>query len=223
MQQEFISSFNQIGKNMVNSAKEFAEINGRFAGKVLESQIGLAKVLVETGEKQVDVAESIQSPTDYVTKQAALVEELSGKISDATKNSVKIAEQTNLELKSWFEKGIKTADEAVKETKETVAAAVTTSAATKPVAKKAKAPAAAKKSAAKASVKAKPATKTAAKAPAKPKAAAKPAAARKAKPAARKPAAATKKAAPVKAEAKPTAAKKTEAKTAKADKPAADK
>jgi len=168
MQQELISNFNQFGKNVVSSVREFTDINGRLAGKVLESQIGLAKIFVETSAKQVDAAEAINSPVEYVNKQTALVEELSEKISDATKNSVSVAKEANLELKSWFEKGIKAADEAVKDANHSVATAVVSKASPAPVAKKAPA---AKKPAVKAKATAKSSAKP--KAPAKPKVAAK--------------------------------------------------
>lgn len=187
MQQELISNFNQFGKNVVSSVREFTDINGRLAGKVLESQIGLAKIFVETSAKQVDAAEAINSPVEYVNKQTALVEELSEKISDATKNSVSVAKEANLELKSWFEKGIKAADEAVKDANHSVATAVVSKASPAPVAKKApaaKKPAVKAKATAKSSAKPKVAAKT--------KTPAKKAPVKKASATAKKPVAATK-------------------------------
>jgi len=189
MQQELISNFNQFGKNVVSSVREFTDINGRLAGKVLESQIGLAKIFVETSAKQVDAAEAINSPVEYVNKQTALVEELSEKISDATKNSVSVAKEANLELKSWFEKGIKAADEAVKDANHSVATAVVSKASPAPVAKKAPA---AKKPAVKAKATAKSSANAKPKVAAKTKTPAKKAPVKKASATAKKPVAATK-------------------------------
>ncbi len=139
MQQEFISNFNQYGKTIVNSAKEFAAINSRLATRVLENQIVLANFFVDSSEKQLNLTKGVSSPAEYANRQAALLaallKELTVKIADTAQTSVKIAQETNTELKAWFENGIKKTDSAVKETK--VAVTRTTVARPALVAKKA--------------------------------------------------------------------------------------
>ena len=117
MQQEFISNFNQYGKTIVNSAKEFAAINSRLATRVLENQIVLANFFVDSSEKQLNLTKGVSSPAEYANRQTALLKELTAKIADTAQTSVKIAQETNTELKAWFENGIKKTDSAVKETK----------------------------------------------------------------------------------------------------------
>lgn len=115
MQQEFISNFNQYGKTVVDSAKELTAINNRLVNKLLASQLSLAKIFVEGTEKQLAVIGAVESPADLASKEAALIEEVAGKITDATQTSVKIVQEANTEFKSWFENGIGVADKAVKE------------------------------------------------------------------------------------------------------------
>ena len=227
MNKELMSNFNQYGKRLFSSARQFADIHGRLAEKILDNQINLANAFVESSEKQLGLAEQTNSAAEFVAGQTELVEELKGKISDATANSVKIAQDANRELKSWFESNVKAADEAVKESKAAAASAAATQfvtaipasrkvpAAKKPAVKKAEANPAAQPAARKAAAKAKatPAKATPAKsAPAKSaaeKPSAKPVTAEKAAaPAAAKKAPVAKKPKKPAAKAKPAAAKK---------------
>lgn len=163
MQQEIISNFSQYGKTAVNSAKELLAINGRMLEKMLESQISLAKICVESSEQQLNIGELADSPTDMLSKQTALVEEFSGKLVDATQASSDIAKTASAEFKVWFEKGLKVADAAVKETQTTVVAATadikTAAAPAVKTVPTVKTTPAAKKAAAKPAIKTKPAAK----------------------------------------------------------------
>ena len=152
MNKELISNFNQYGKTLFSSARQFADIHGRLAEKILANQISLANAFVESSEKQLGLAEQTSSPAEFVAEQTELVEELKGKISDATANSVKIAQDANRELKSWFESNVKAADEAVKASKAVAGSAVANPAVAMPAARKA--PSANKPAASKAATKA---------------------------------------------------------------------
>ena len=152
MNKELMSNFNQYGKRLFSSARQFADIHGRLAEKILDNQINLANAFVESSEKQLGLAEQTNSAAEFVAGQTELVEELKGKISDATANSVKIAQDANRELKSWFESNVKAADEAVKASKAVAGSAVANPAVAMPAARKA--PSANKPAASKAATKA---------------------------------------------------------------------
>ena len=104
--------------------------------------------------KELD-ASTAKDPKAFIQYQSSLFEEYSEIFRTQAKANAKVFQEAGEKLKTWFEKGVKTADTAAKKASE---AATTPSAAKKPVAKKASAKpakksapkkAAAKKSAAK--------------------------------------------------------------------------
>lgn len=119
MQTEIFNSVSGYGKDAISAAKELVEINSRLMSKVLESQISLANLYVEGSEKQLEVAKGSTDPKEFISGQTALVEEFTGKLTEAAQANAAVAQEVSEELKTWFEKGVekgvKTADEAVQE------------------------------------------------------------------------------------------------------------
>jgi hypothetical protein len=138
MQAEFISSFSEYSKTAMISAKELLAINSKMMGKMLDNQISLAALYVEGSEKQLGLMESLDNPTDFLSKETFLIEEYSTKLADVAQKRMQIAKETSDELKTWVEKGLKVADEAMKEAQSTVVEAKPAfAAAKKPAPKKA--------------------------------------------------------------------------------------
>lgn len=115
MQKDILSALSAYGKNSVESAKSFVEINGEFLNQILESQKGLASLYVESGEKQLEAAIETKDPKEFFSKQTALVEDYSAKLADFAQANTKIAEEASEKLKCWVEDGMKIAEENVKE------------------------------------------------------------------------------------------------------------
>ncbi|MFX4227995.1 MAG: phasin family protein [Porticoccaceae bacterium] len=136
MQAELISSFSDYSKTAVISAKELLEINKRLMGKMLDSQISLAALYVESSEKQLGLMESIDKPAEFLSKESSLIEEYSNRFADVAQKRMQIVKETSEEFKSWVEKGMKVADEAVKEVQSNAVTAVEAKPAQAPVTKK---------------------------------------------------------------------------------------
>lgn len=164
MQQQMFSSFNQYGKNAIESTKELVAINNRLMKKVLDNQIALTNTVVGNSIKDVD-ASATKDPKAFIQYQSSLIEEYSEIFRSQAEVNTKVFQEAGEEIKTWYENSINTANSAVKK------ATVT------PIASKAAA-----KSAKKTAVKSakKPATKKAGAKPAK-KAVAKKATAKPAK------------------------------------------
>lgn len=123
MQKDVLNTVSSYSQDAMTAAKELIEINGRLFGKVLETQIGLANLCVEGSEKQIEASKDVSDVKDFMAKQTALVEEYAAKLSDAAQSTAKIAQESSEELKAWFEKGVKSADLAVKEAAKTATSA----------------------------------------------------------------------------------------------------
>ena len=197
MQQELMTSYAAYSKTAMDSVKGLMGISGVFAERLLSSQIDLANICVETGEKQLAALSSYETPMDLFKGQTEVFEEVSHKMTEAAQASFELAKETGEQYKTWLESGVKNAEESVKESQsvaakkfeEAVLPTTKKTAEKKPAVKKEAAPKAPAKKAAPAAKK--PAAKKAA-APAKAAAPTKTAAAKK--PAAKK--APVKKAAP---------------------------
>lgn len=139
MSNEYLDSFNGFGKSAIDATKELVEINSKLMSKMLENQISLANTFVESSEKQVATAGKTADPKDFIASQTALFEEYSAKLAEAAQANAKLAQDAGEELKTWFEKGVKTADEAVKDAakKSASASPMKTATPTKAKAKKA--------------------------------------------------------------------------------------
>jgi hypothetical protein len=135
MKNDMMIPFSDYGKTAIAATKELVEINSKMMGKVLDAQISLANLYVESGEKQLATIQTADDPKEYMAKQTALLEEYSTKLTEAAQVNVKLAQEASDELKGWFEKGVKTADTAVK--KAAANASPVAAAPKKPAAKKA--------------------------------------------------------------------------------------
>ncbi len=120
MQNEYLKSFDDYSKSAISAGKELIDINSRIMNKVLETQVNLANLVVEGGEKQLDVNSTAadSDPQEFLTKQTALLEEMAAKLGEIAENNAKFAQDAQEELKGWVEAGIATADNAVKEAAE---------------------------------------------------------------------------------------------------------
>jgi len=136
MQAELISSFSGYSKTAVISAKELLAINGKLMSKLLDSQISLAALYVESSEKQIGLMGSMDNPAEFLSKETSLIEEYSTRFADAAQERVQIVKESSEELKTWVENGMKVADEAVKDAQSSVTTMVEAKPVKAPVAKK---------------------------------------------------------------------------------------
>jgi hypothetical protein len=110
MTDDIMKNFQEFNKATINATKELVELNGRLMGKVLESQVELANLYIEGGEKQLEATKDVSDPQDFVKKQSAIMEEYTNKLSSLTESNIKLAQQAGEELKNWLNRNLKTAE-----------------------------------------------------------------------------------------------------------------
>ena len=135
MDQEYFKNFDAFGKNAFEATRKLIEMNGRVFEKVLEGQLGVANLFVESSEKASKLAKEANDPQVYMKKQSALYEEYAGKFADAAQDNAKLIQEAGEDLKVWFENGVENADKAGKAVVETATKATKT--ATRAASKKA--------------------------------------------------------------------------------------
>jgi hypothetical protein len=107
MKDDIMKNFEKINQSTIQATKELVELNGKFMGKVLESQVELANLYIEGGEKQLAATKGVSNPEEFVSKQSAVMQEYANKLAQVTEKNIKLAQDAGAELKSWLEKNIK--------------------------------------------------------------------------------------------------------------------
>lgn len=115
MQQEFVNTISNFGKNAVEAAKSLGEINTKLAEQMIESQLAAVNLAVEGSVNQVKLAQETKDVKDFWTKQSALTDEYAGKAMDLAKKNVELAQKAGEQYKAWMEKGLSQASEAATE------------------------------------------------------------------------------------------------------------
>ena len=112
MQDNFINSFEQFGKQAMAAAKEVVDYNNTFLNQVLEAQVDMANLYVEGSEKQLELLDAIKEPQEYITAQSELVQEYAEKIAAAAQRNVEISQQAGEQVREWIEQTASSAQEA---------------------------------------------------------------------------------------------------------------
>lgn len=115
MQQEFVNTVNNFGKNAMEAAKSLGEINSKIAEQVIERQLAVANLFVEGSTHQAKLVQETKDVKEYWSKQASLTDEYAGKAMDLAKQNVELAQQAGEQYKAWFEQGFAQANEAASE------------------------------------------------------------------------------------------------------------
>lgn len=115
MQQEFVNTISNLGKNAVEAAKSLGEINSKLAEQVIERQLAAVNLAVEGGVSQVKLAQETKDVKEFWSKQAKLTDEYAGKAMDLAKQNVELAQKAGEVYKAWFEKGFAQANTAASE------------------------------------------------------------------------------------------------------------
>ena len=107
MTDDIMKNFENFNKATIQATKELVELNGKLMGKVLESQVELANLYIEGGEKQLEATKGVSDPQDFVSRQSRIMQEYSDKLANITERNIKLAQEAGEELKTWMEKNVK--------------------------------------------------------------------------------------------------------------------
>ena len=110
MAEDIMKNFQEFNKATIDATKELVELNGRLMGKVLESQVELANLYIEGGERQLEATKDVSDPQDFVKKQSVIIEEYTNKLTRLTEGNIKLAQQAGEELKNWLSRNLKMAE-----------------------------------------------------------------------------------------------------------------
>lgn len=110
MKNDMQKQLESLNKNVLEATRELIDMNGRYMNKVLNSQIELANLYVEGGERQLEATKDVNDPKEFVSRQSAILEEYAGKLAEATEKNIKLAQEAGVELQAWVKKNVKPVD-----------------------------------------------------------------------------------------------------------------
>lgn len=109
MTDDIMKNFEKFNQSTIQATRELVELNGKLMGKVLESQVELANLYIEGGEKQLEATRGVSDPQDFVSRQTQIMQEYADKLTKVTEKNIKLAQSAGEDLKAWLEKNAKPA------------------------------------------------------------------------------------------------------------------
>jgi len=110
MADDILKNFEKLNQSTIQATKELVELNGKLMGKVLESQVELANLYIEGGEKQLAATKGASDPQEFVARQSTVMQEYANKLAQVTEKNIKLAQEAGEELKTWLKKNVKPFD-----------------------------------------------------------------------------------------------------------------
>lgn len=107
MVDDILKNFEKLNQSTIQATRELVELNGKLMGKVLESQVELANLYIEGGEKQLAATKGASDPQEFITRQSTVMQEYANKLAQVTEKNIKLAQEAGEELKTWLEKNVK--------------------------------------------------------------------------------------------------------------------
>ena len=93
--------------NVLSSTREFVEINARYMGELLDTQVDLANFCVDSGEKALSAINEVKDFQGLVNKQKELAEEFASKVTGIAERNIKLAQDTGNEIQTLLNRNLK--------------------------------------------------------------------------------------------------------------------
>lgn len=114
MNQDFVETVNQAGKQAFEAAKEVSALNASTLETVLEKQLEIANQMVALNAKQARIVAEFKDVPSAFKAQSDLVREITEQAAGNARDLVEMLNKTRSAYDKLFQKGFKSTTEAVK-------------------------------------------------------------------------------------------------------------
>ena len=114
MQNDYVEQLTNASKTSYQSLQELGAINAKALEKLVDLQFKFATYNIETSIEQTKLLSGTSNYKDYLSAESDFANEYSTKAFDFTKQAASILSESHEEIVSWMEKGIVSAEGAVK-------------------------------------------------------------------------------------------------------------
>lgn len=115
MQKEFVDNVTKANKKAFDSAKEVTDLNTSTFETLLNKQLELANQLAEINAKQVKIIAGYKDAPSALEAQSGLMQEITEQAAGNTREAVELLNKTRAAYDKLFQKGLKDANDAVKQ------------------------------------------------------------------------------------------------------------
>ena len=114
MQKEIFNNYNELAQAAFEAARRMGEVNLRAGEKLLEQQLALTGVLLETGTRNLEIMSQAKTPQDVLNGQARLVKDCGEQWLKSCRGTVEILAEARDDAGELIEEQVKAASENVK-------------------------------------------------------------------------------------------------------------
>jgi hypothetical protein len=112
---ELVEMMNKVSQTSVENARRLAEINLRAGERMLEEQMALANVALETGVKSLELMGKAKGYQELANGQAELAREYGQRLMQSYKTGAEVMAEAREALTAMVDEGVKAASENLKQ------------------------------------------------------------------------------------------------------------
>ena len=117
-QQALLDWWSQFGRQALESYRDLGEIQVRVFNRLLQQQLELVNVTVESGLRQLHLIYEPAHYRDLVEKQTELAGEINEQLATVARRSNDVLVEANNKFSAWADKGVRAVTQQVRETAE---------------------------------------------------------------------------------------------------------
>jgi hypothetical protein len=106
MQTDYFEQCSATLNTLLNSFKDFGELNTKYTEKFIQHQFDFASACVEASVKQMNLISEAKGYKDLLSGQAALWADYNEKVIDNLRKGMGTVSESRDEITAWVEKGV---------------------------------------------------------------------------------------------------------------------
>ncbi len=101
-----VDMFSNMSNQGFEHMQQLSEINMHAMEQLMDRQMDTLHMLMESGLRQISMVSEARGYNDLVQGNMELAKELTERAMNASRESVKLADDTRDEYRNWFDKGV---------------------------------------------------------------------------------------------------------------------
>jgi len=114
MQKEIFNNYSELAQAAFEAARRMGEVNLRAGEKLLEQQLALTGVLLETGTRNLEIMSQAKTPQEVLNGQSSLAKDCGEQWLKSCRGTVEILAAARDEAGQLIEEQVKAASDNVK-------------------------------------------------------------------------------------------------------------
>ena len=122
MQKELLDQWSKLSRQALESYRDLGEIQVRVFNRLLQQQLELVNVTVESGLRQLHLIYEPAHYRDLVEKQTELAGEINEQLATVARRTNDVLVEANNKFSAWADRGVRAVTEQVQRTQQAAGA-----------------------------------------------------------------------------------------------------